>query len=196
MRFDLSQYATVEERLVKFWQDHPDGAIITEIAHREGDTIIFKAYIYFERGGELVSTGFAEEIKDASPVNKTSYVENAETSAIGRGLANANYAMKKRPSREEMQKAERRANTTTTITNVRNIVATTTTDPDAPIVMLITPQQRETMGKLAKETGRNKGFMKWASQELGREIAKVDEMTRIEATTLIGLLIRIKADQE
>jgi hypothetical protein len=195
MRFDLSQYATVEERLVKFWQDHPDGAIITEIAHREGDTIIFKAFIYFERGGELVATGYAEEVKDASPVNKTSYVENAETSAIGRGLANANYAMKKRPSREEMQKAERRANTTTA-TTVTNIVSKTTTDPEAPIVALITPQQRETMGKLAKETGRNKGFMKWASQELGREIAKVDDMTRIEATTLIGLLIRIKADQQ
>jgi hypothetical protein len=194
MRFDLSQYATVEERLVKFWQDHPDGAIITEIAYREGDTIIFKAYIYFERGGELVATGYAEEVKDASPVNKTSYVENAETSAIGRGLANANYAMKKRPSREEMQKAERRANTTAT--TVTNIVATTTTDPDAPIVMLITPQQRETMGKLAKETGRNKGFMQWASQELGRKIAKVDELTRIEATSLIGLLIRIKGEQQ
>jgi hypothetical protein len=194
MRFDLSQYATVEERLVKFWQDHPDGAIITEIAYREGDTIIFKAYIYFERGGELVATGYAEEVKDASPVNKTSYVENAETSAIGRGLANANYAMKKRPSREEMQKAERRANTTAT--TVTNIVATTTTDPDAPIVMLITPQQRETMGKLAKETGRNKGFMQWASQELGREIAKVDELTRIEATSLIGLLIRMKGEQQ
>jgi len=192
MRFDLSQYATVEERLVKFWQDHPDGAIITEIAHREGDTIIFKAYIYFERGGELVATGYAEEVKDASPVNKTSYVENAETSAIGRGLANANYAMKKRPSREEMQKAERRANTTT----VTNIVATTTADPEASTVALISPQQRETMGKLAKETGRNKGFMKWASQELGREITKVDEMTRIEATSLIGLLIRMKAEQQ
>ncbi len=192
MRFDLSQYATVEERLVKFWQDHPDGAIITEIAHREGDTIIFKAYIYFERGGELVATGYAEEVKDASPVNKTSYVENAETSAIGRGLANANYAMKKRPSREEMQKAERRANTTT----VTNIVATTTADPEASTVALISPQQRETMGKLAKETGRNKGFMQWASQELGRDIAKVDELTRIEATSLIGLLIRMKGDQQ
>ena len=195
MRFDLSQYATVEERLVKFWQDHPDGAIITEIAYREGDTIIFKAYIYFERGGELVATGYAEEVKDASPVNKTSYVENAETSSIGRGLANANYAMKKRPSREEMQKAERRANTTTP-TTVTNIVATTTTDPDAPIVMLITPQQRETMGKLAKETGRNKGFMQWASQELGRQVAKVDDLTRIEATSLIGLLIRMKGEQQ
>jgi len=192
MRFDLSQYATVEERLVKFWQDHPDGAIITEIAHREGDTIIFKAYIYFERGGELVATGYAEEVKDASPVNKTSYVENAETSAIGRGLANANYAMKKRPSREEMQKAERRANTTT----VTNIVATTTADPEASTVALISPQQRETMGKLAKESGRNKGFMQWASQELGRDIAKVDELTRIEATSLIGLLIRMKGDQQ
>jgi hypothetical protein len=100
--------------------------------------------------------------------------------------------MKKRPSREEMQKAERRANTTT----VTNIVATTTADPEASTVALISPQQRETMGKLAKETGRNKGFMQWASQELGRDIAKVDELTRIEATSLIGLLIRMKGDQQ
>jgi hypothetical protein len=106
-RFNLEEYATVEERLSKFWQEHPEGAVHTELVKHEGDVCIFKAYVWFERGEELVATGFAEEIRDASPVNKTSFVENAETSAIGRALANANYAMKKRPSREEMVKAQR-----------------------------------------------------------------------------------------
>lgn len=107
-RFNLEEYATVEERLEKFWADHPNGAVITDIVKHEGDVCIFKALIFFERGAELVATGFAEEIRDASPVNKTSFVENAETSSIGRALAACGYQMKKRPSREEMQKVERR----------------------------------------------------------------------------------------
>lgn len=111
VRFNLEDYATVEERLVKFWQDHPDGAVITELIKHEGDTVIFKASIYFERGGQCVATGYAEEIRDASPVNKTSFVENAETSAIGRGLANCNYSMKRRASREEMMKVQRMSST-------------------------------------------------------------------------------------
>ena len=109
-RFNLEEYATVEERLAKFWEDHPNGAVITDIVKHEGDVCIFKALIFFERGAELVATGFAEEIRDASPVNKTSFVENAETSSIGRALAACGYQMKKRPSREEMQKVERRNN--------------------------------------------------------------------------------------
>jgi len=108
-RFNLDEYATVEERLEKFWADHPNGAVITDIVKYEGDACVFKALIFFERGAELVATGFAEEIRDASPVNKTSFVENAETSAIGRALAACGYQMKKRPSREEMEKVERRS---------------------------------------------------------------------------------------
>lgn len=191
MRFDLSQYATVEERLAKFWEDHPNGAVITEIAHRENDTIIFKAYIYFERGGDLVATGFAEEVKDASPVNKTSFVENAETSAIGRGLANCNYQMKKRASKEEMEKVQRRtAMPSSTNVVVTNNVVTSTGVP------LISDQQRKTIGTLVTELGRKEGFVIWASEQLGRKIARVDEIQRVEATKLIATLIREKAERQ
>ena len=191
MRFDLSQYATVEERLEKFWKDHPDGAIITEIAHNEGDRIIFKTYVYFERGGELVATGYAEEIRDASPVNKTSFVENAETSSIGRGLANANYAMKKRPSREEMEKAQRRATTSNpanvTVTNVA--VAQDSGD-------LISPAQRKTLAQLVVDLGLNKKFTPYASNKIGRKITDVAEITKPEATRLIAEMIREKTARE
>jgi hypothetical protein len=183
MKFDLSQYATVEERLTQFWSDHPDGAVITEIAHREDNIIVFKAYIYFERGGDLVSTGFAEEVRDASPVNRTSFVENAETSAIGRGLANANYAMKKRPSREEMQKAQR---TTTTTTNV---VVNNSSD-------LMSDAQRGTLGKLVIDLKLNKKFVPYAKEKLGRDITSVDQITKAEATLLIAAMIRQKTESE
>jgi hypothetical protein len=191
MKFDLSQYATVEERLEQFWKDHPDGAVITEIAHQEGDRIIFKAYIYFERGGELVATGYAEEIRDASPVNRTSFVENAETSSIGRALANCSYQMKKRPSRQEMEKAQRRATTSNpanvTVTNVAVV---------ADSGDLIAPQQRKTLAQLVVDLGLNKKFMPYASEKLGRKITDVAEITKQEATTLIADMIRQKTANE
>jgi hypothetical protein len=183
MKFDLSQYATVEERLTQFWSDHPDGAVITEIAHREENIIVFKAYIYFERGGDLVSTGFAEEVRDASPVNRTSFVENAETSSIGRGLANANYAMKKRPSREEMQKAQRMTTSTT------NVVVNNSSD-------LMSDAQRGTLGKLVVDLKLNKKFVPYAKEKLGRDITSVDEITKAEATLLIAAMIREKTESE
>jgi hypothetical protein len=186
MKFDLSQYATVEERLTQFWSDHPDGAIITEIAHREENIIVFKAYIYFERGGDLVSTGFAEEVRDASPVNRTSFVENAETSAIGRGLANANYAMKKRPSREEMQKAQRATTSTSTSTNV---AVDNSSD-------LMSDAQRGTLGKLVIDLKLNKKFVPYAKKKIGRDITSVDEITKAEATMLIAAMIREKTESE
>ncbi len=108
MGFDLKDYETVQERLAKFWIDH--GArpgqisIETEMVSYSGDEIIFKATIKVTEPFRLV-TGWAQETKGSSPVNKTSWVENCETSAIGRALANLGYATKERPSQEEMAKA-------------------------------------------------------------------------------------------
>jgi hypothetical protein len=181
MRFDLSSYATVEERLEKFWHDHPDGAIHTEIAHREGNAVIFKASVFFERGGELVATGFAEEIRDASPVNKTSFVENAETSAIGRALANCNYQMKKRASRQEMEKVQRQT---------EQPVATASGE------QLMSTAQRKTLGDLVKALELNKKFTPYAETLLGRKLNSVDELTKKEATMLIARMIEERNKKE
>ena len=104
--FDLSQYDLVEDRIFKFWKDHPDGRIYTEIIEHTLQRFIVKASIYrTEVDAHPWTTGFAEETISTRGVNSTSALENCETSAIGRALANANYAAKgKRPSREEMAK--------------------------------------------------------------------------------------------
>jgi len=109
MAFDLSNYETVEDRLVRFWEDHPNGRVATELVIQDGDQVIFKAAIYFDAADPIPrSTGFAEELRGSSPVNKTSHLENCETSAIGRALANCGYATRgKRASREEMGKVQR-----------------------------------------------------------------------------------------
>jgi hypothetical protein len=104
--FNLEDYETVEERLVKFWKDHPDGRIYTEIVEHTLQRFIVKASVYrTEVDAHPWTTGFAEETVSTRGVNSTSALENCETSAIGRSLSNAGYAPKgKRPSREEMAK--------------------------------------------------------------------------------------------
>jgi hypothetical protein len=104
--FNLEDYETVEERLAKFWKEHPDGRISTEVVEHTLQRFIVKAAIYrTEVDAHPWTTGFAEETVSTRGVNSTSALENCETSAIGRALANANYASKgKRPSREEMAK--------------------------------------------------------------------------------------------
>jgi hypothetical protein len=104
--FNLEDYETVEERLVKFWKEHPDGRIATTLVEHTLQRFIVQAAIYrTEVDAHPWTTGFAEETVSTRGVNSTSALENCETSAIGRALANANYASKgKRPSRQEMAK--------------------------------------------------------------------------------------------
>jgi hypothetical protein len=106
--FNLEDYETVEERLVKFWKEHPDGRIETTLVESTLQRFIVKAAVYrTEVDASAWTTGYAEETVSTRGVNSTSALENCETSAIGRALANAGYVTKgKRPSREEMSKVK------------------------------------------------------------------------------------------
>jgi hypothetical protein len=104
--FNLADYETVEVRLEKFIKDYPDFRIATELEVCDSDRYVVKAYLYKVTTESVAwTTGYAEEKVTDRGVNSTSALENCETSAIGRALANAGYAAKgKRPSREEMSK--------------------------------------------------------------------------------------------
>ena len=106
MAFNLEDYEPVEERLHKWWKENPDGRISTELISFQGGQYIVQAYLFRTYLDSVAySTGLAEEKISDRGVNSTSALENCETSAIGRALANANLAAKgKRPSREEMTK--------------------------------------------------------------------------------------------
>ena len=104
--FNLQDYETCEVRLDKWWKDNPDGRVATELISFQNGQYIVQAYLYRTFADSVAyATGLAEEKITDRGVNATSALENCETSAIARALANANYAAKgKRASTEEMTK--------------------------------------------------------------------------------------------
>jgi len=128
--FNLEDYETVEERLVKFWKEHPDGQIHTRVLEHTSGRFIVEASIYrTEADARPWTTGLAEETVQGRGVNATSALENCETSAIGRALANAGYATKgKRASREEMSKVAVKANNDALIQQTKAKLAQTASE--------------------------------------------------------------------
>lgn len=112
-RFDPSRYAQVKDRIPLFWENYPAGRITTEIYALSEDwtRVIIKACVYRDVDeAEPTATGFAEETQtpNGGGANRNSHIENCETSAIGRALANFKFQGGiERPSREEMEKAQR-----------------------------------------------------------------------------------------
>jgi hypothetical protein len=107
--FDPTDYAPVADRIALFYGRYPEGRIITELVSRSAGEITFRALIYRTSDtGRPAATGWASEREGDSEINAVACLENAETSAIGRALANLGFtASRQRPSREEMVKAQR-----------------------------------------------------------------------------------------
>jgi hypothetical protein len=125
--FNLEDYETVEERLSKFWKEHPTGRVWTKALELSPSRFVIYAEVYFDAADpHPKATGHAEETVQGRGVNATSALENGETSAIGRALANCGYATKgKRPSREEMSKVKVKADTEQVIADAKAKMADT-----------------------------------------------------------------------
>lgn len=108
--FVPADYVDVAERIHRFYEMHPEGSIQTSMERLEGNLVVFKALAYKTPTDPTPTTGWAYEREGQGHVNKTSFIENCETSAIGRALANMGFAVKDgepRPSRQEMEKVQR-----------------------------------------------------------------------------------------
>lgn len=172
-RFNLDNYEPVEDRLARFWDEHPEGArVLTELVKAEGGEFIVKAIIFENLDDDQpIATGYAHELVGSTPVNKTSALENCETSAIGRALANMGYAPKgARPSREEMEKATRAE--------------------AIPAPPTCSEEQRNAIREAAKSVGlAGKALADYISTELGRTVTGFGGVTPEEGDRILTQLL-------
>jgi hypothetical protein len=189
--FNIEDYEPVAERLDRFWKTHDqDGRVETElISHINGHYIV-KAIIWV--GDRQVATGLADEHTEAKGVNARNALENAESSALGRALANFNFQPKRngqnvanlRPSREEMVKA----NVT------QSLGASEVPYVEKPITYIkprrvATPKmsgwlQRE-LAKILKDTNQQNAFVQFASRRKDAQIVPEPNMTFEEVKPLL-----------
>lgn len=102
------EYAEVNQRVKAFRTLYPEGFITTEILCREGGLCIIKATVghYADGKSVILATGTAYEKEGSSQINRTSYIENCETSAVGRALGMAGFGIDTSiASAEEMNNA-------------------------------------------------------------------------------------------
>jgi hypothetical protein len=145
-----------------------------------GDACVFYCELYADKDDKVpVATGYAEEIKSDRGVNATSFVENCETSAIGRAIANCPLqapASGPRPSRNEMQKVER---------------LTTSAQPQVhvPSGAFATPKQIGYIKKLAKDANMDDlGLLEFIHQTLDDDSAVLELLKSHEASKIIERL--------
>lgn len=180
MAFDLSNYETVESRLLRYWEQFPDGRIETTLMNYDGESCIVRTVIWKHRDDvNPTATGYAHEIHTDRGVNMTSFIENCESSSIGRCLANMNFSKQgARPSREEMQKVERLTPTDTRETPVH-----------IPRGAFATPKQLGYIKKLAKDAGLDDlRLLELIQRTLNSDEAVLELLKSHEASAVIEAL--------
>ena len=98
-------YKTVAKRVDEFRKEHGMKlSIVTRLISADENTVVMKAEI-LDENQRVIATGYAEENRKASQINRTSALENCETSAIGRALANFGLAGGEYASADEVAQA-------------------------------------------------------------------------------------------
>jgi len=157
-QFNPADYETVAERIKRFYSDWPDGRIVTRNLTKQHDraimTWVVQASVYLTKDDQErnlpKATGLAFEVDGGMGANQTAALENAETSAIGRALANCGFSGNKRASREEMAKANR--SNVTPIDSQWAAIVQPTIDP----TKATTTDELNTMWAEAVATGQSK----------------------------------------
>jgi hypothetical protein len=180
MGFDLSNYETVETRLARFWEQYPDGRVETTLMNYDGDSCIVRTVVWKHRDdANPTATGYAHEIHTDRGVNMTSFIENCETSSLGRCLSNMGLAKQNaRPSREEMQKVERLGG-----------APQPTGKTHTPSGAFATPKQIGYIKKLAKDGGYDDlRLLELIQRELNSDEAVLELLKSHEASRIIEVL--------
>ena len=160
------EYAEVNQRIKAFRMVYPEGFIKTEMVSNEGGVCIFRAMVGYEQENNLlkvIATGTAYEKETSSFINKTSYIENCETSAVGRALGMAGFGID---------------TSVASLEEVQNAMANQSDQKEQEQVRKATPKQVEWLSKVY--TGKNlEKLLKSA------EIEKLEDIPMKTASELI-----------
>lgn len=164
-------YAEVNQRIKAFRMIYPTGAIKTEMVSNENGICIFKATIFDEQDN-IIATGTAYEKENSTFINKTSYIENCETSAVGRALGMCGFGIDTSVvSAEEVQNAIANQEQTKPNTKVKNKE------------VMITEQQKEKIKKLyTKEE-----ILEYLQDNVEKK--KLSDLTLVEASEFIKMKV-------
>jgi hypothetical protein len=155
-------YAEVNQRIKAFRMIYPTGTIETEMISNENGVCIFRANIYDEN--KLLATGTAYEKENSTFINKTSYIENCETSAVGRALGMCGFGIDTSvASAEEVQNAMNNQGEIKTV--------------EKKEIMIQDSQKKLILEKIDKEEIKN--YLK----EINKP--KLSDLTLVEASNLL-----------
>jgi hypothetical protein len=202
MPFDMSNYVPVHERLAQFWDEWPEGRIETKMIGWDmaAGWVVMQALV-FRTGDDAqpAAIGHAQEVRDdpKSFVNSTSFIENCETSAIGRALATLGFEIKGgMASREEMQKVERMQGIQQGIQNLND--GTAAYSPPSQMQHTVPAQQQDLISErqikmmrdLAPERGLDLDI--WTLQMAD---SMPGELSKTRASQLIDILMAMPKNQ-
>jgi type I site-specific restriction-modification system R (restriction) subunit len=178
----IQDYVTVAERIEKFYERYPEGRIVTHIIEHDQERgfILMRAEVYRNPDdAQPAATGHAYEYRDAGFVQKTSYIEVGETSAVGRALALCGFEVKRGiASREEMEKQSRMAQSMRQQEREK-APAPKVIEPPAPPAQAERPAIAEIAAAPEKATAAEKSSTEKASTEgLKEEILNLLEALR------------------
>ena len=161
---DLAQYITVAERIIAFREKFPEGSLQAEILVDDGKRILICAKAFRTPNDMRPGIGHAEKIRGDGPVNRTSAIENGESSAWGRALAALGFEVKHGiASREEVQIAKAKE-ADGRVSEAKQEVQDNTPDgawPEPPpLVRMISPAQRKLVFARAKAKGMQEPELK------------------------------------
>lgn len=153
------EYVEVNQRVIAFRRVHPNGSIDSNIISLENGVVVIKA-VCADEDGRILGTGLAYEKENSTFINKTSYIENCETSAVGRALGMAGFGIDAAIcSAEEVQNAilNQEGNETISVTQA-SVMKQTLAKTDSDVI----------------------AFLKMVNDKFGRGVGSVDEFNKQE----------------
>lgn len=199
-------YCPVNQRIKAFRSVCPDGFVHTEMMSNDNGICVFRAEVgYFEddKTKHILGTGTAYEKESSSFVNKTSYIENCETSAVGRALGMAGFGIDTSiASAEEVQNAilnqektaPKTAKTTSKTASITPKKAAANEKPEAETSNFVTADRLKDLFDAGKLHG-------WDEQKTTAAVQKrfgklPNQLSEAEYATVFNGLMGIKNEQE